>query len=63
MTILQIEDNRKGMHVTPNRMDQAAEGRYDLVEIKERAKALSGEFQLVSALGKGTTVIVKFPIT
>lgn len=51
------------MHVTPNLMDQAAEVHYDLAGIKEHAKALSGEFQLASALGKGTAVIVKFPIT
>ena len=62
MAVLEIEDNGKGLDVSPDLNSQTAEGHYGLAGMKERAEAVNGEFQLRSAKGKGTTVKVKIPI-
>lgn len=60
--ILEIEDNGKGMQPDQDFMILTEEGHYGLAGMKERADAVNGEFQFVSAVGAGTTVRIKVPI-
>jgi PAS domain S-box-containing protein len=62
MAVLTIEDNGRGMEVVPDSLARTEKGHYGLAGMKERAMAINGEFQVLSALGKGTTIIVKVPM-
>ena len=61
--MLEVEDNGSGMAELPDLAVQAEEGHYGLAGIKERAEAIKGTFQLLSTPGKGTTVIVRVPVS
>ena len=56
--VLRLEDDGAGF-------DSAApgpEGHYGMAMMRERAKVGGGSFDVVSAIGQGTTITVRFPI-
>jgi signal transduction histidine kinase len=57
-----IRDDGRGF-VPEDTLDRAAaEGHIGLVGMRERARALGGEFALVSRPGAGTTIMVRLPV-
>jgi PAS domain S-box-containing protein len=60
--VLEVEDNGKGLEVIPDLTFHTENGHYGLAGMKERAEAVHGEFELRSAKGDGTAVIVRIPI-
>jgi PAS domain S-box-containing protein len=61
--VLEIRDNGRGMESIPDLIALTAEGHYGLAGMKERVEAVNGEFKLLSAPGKGTTVMASVPVT
>ena len=59
---LEVRDNGKGMEGSTDLMEQTARGHYGLAGMQERADTVNGELKLVSAQGKGTTLIVSIPL-
>jgi len=60
--MLEIRDNGKGMESVPDVLALTTDGHYGLAGMKERTEAVNGEFKLLSAAGKGTTVAVSVPL-
>jgi PAS domain S-box-containing protein len=56
-----IIDNGQGFEVSTNNSSQDLQ-HWGLVNMRERAEALGGQFQIESELGKGTRLQVKIPI-
>jgi PAS domain S-box-containing protein len=59
---LEIRDNGKGMEPVPDLVQLTTQGHYGLAGMKERAEAVGGECQIVSAPGQGTTISVRVPL-
>lgn len=55
-----IEDNGKGFD--PEAEHSKSRQPYGILGMKERVRALHGEFELVSAIGKGTRIHVRLPL-
>lgn len=55
-----IEDNGKGFD--PEAEHPKSRQPYGIIGMKERVRALHGEFELVSAIGKGTKIHVRLPL-
>jgi signal transduction histidine kinase len=58
--VLQIKDN--GIGFAPENAVGPNEGHFGLLGMSERAKRLEGHLEVLSALGKGTTVRVAIPL-
>jgi signal transduction histidine kinase len=56
--ILSVQDDGRGFDL-PNVQSYTGHG---LQNMQERAKTLGAEFQVISAVGKGTKIVVKLPI-
>jgi signal transduction histidine kinase len=61
--VLEVEDNGRGMEAPPDLTIQTEDGHYGLAGIHERVEAIKGQFELASSPGRGTTVIVKVPVS
>ncbi len=57
--VLQVADDGIGIDLK----NISTDGSYGLLDIRERIAVLSGEFEILSELGKGTTLIIKIPYT
>lgn len=55
-----IEDNGKGFD--PEAEHPKSRQPYGIIGMKERVRSLHGEFELVSAIGKGTKIHVRLPL-
>ncbi len=63
--MLNVKDNGKGFNLN-EKENNARKNKYEslgLVSMKERAELLGGNFNLKSAPGEGTSIIVRIPIT
>lgn len=60
---LSIQDDGKGFEVPRNWIQLARQGHLGLVDSMERAAAVGGDFEVISAPGKGTTVKAVIPKT
>jgi PAS domain S-box-containing protein len=58
---LEVCDNGRGFEVPSRLIDYVREGHLGLPGISERAEAIGGELEVISAPGKGTRIIVTVP--
>lgn len=56
---LVVADNGKGFHITP---PDSSKGGFGLNILQERARAIGGQLQIHSEIGKGTQVMLSVPI-
>ena len=61
MVRLEVSDNGRGFTAPANTGDLAAVGRLGLLGMRERAELIGATFQVVSAPGAGTRIIVELP--
>ena len=57
-TVLNIYDNGKGFEISNNLVDYTLKGHFGLVGMKERAEAIGGTFNILTAPGEGTSIQV-----
>jgi ligand-binding sensor domain-containing protein/anti-sigma regulatory factor (Ser/Thr protein kinase) len=60
--ILTISDNGKGFDPHKPRADKANSSGYGLPNMQRRAQRIGGKLTIQSAIGKGTTIVLTFPI-
>lgn len=60
--VLEINDDGKGFEVPEDWNQFAGQGHYGLIDIVERAEAISADLEVQSALGEGTHLRVTMPI-
>jgi PAS domain S-box-containing protein len=61
--VMAIEDNGKGFMVPKSWLELARQGHYGLIGCRERADAIGGRFEVISALGGGVKAQVLVPLT
>jgi PAS domain S-box-containing protein len=59
---LTVQDDGRGFELKPALAQSRAKGGIGLTNIKERAVSLGGTFEIKSAPGKGTLIVVRIPI-
>jgi two-component system, NarL family, sensor histidine kinase UhpB len=59
---LTVRDDGRGFEVKPGLAQSRARGGIGLTNIKERAVAMGGTFELKSAPGTGTLIVVRIPV-
>lgn len=59
---LQVSDDGKGVDLTPLSQDQPGSFGLGIRNMHNRARLISGDFQMNSAIGKGTTISIHLPI-
>ena len=60
--VLTVEDEGKGFKLPKKMADLTVAGKLGLTGMQERAQLVGGKLSLKSAPGKGTTVILEFPV-
>ena len=60
MTTVKVKDNGIGFELKPN-WEHLEEGKLGLMGMKERAHLLGGTLEVISAPGRGTTVVLSVP--
>ncbi len=60
--VMRVQDNGKGFEPSEVLGDYNKRGSFGMVNMRERAELVNGVFDLQSAPGKGTTIIVRVPI-
>ncbi|MBX7169772.1 MAG: hypothetical protein K1X72_02370 [Pyrinomonadaceae bacterium] len=63
--ILQIQDNGKGFEMQPSFKDSLSSiqmGGNGILSMQKRAEEMNGEFEVLSEIGKGTTVNLRLPM-
>jgi len=60
---VEIEDDGVGFDMDQVLQGYASRGSFGLLNMRERAELVEGELTMVSALGKGTTVMLRVPVT
>ncbi|MEM5776148.1 MAG: ATP-binding protein, partial [Anaerolineaceae bacterium] len=55
---IQIRDNGQGFNLFENQTDFAEKGHFGLLGMRERAELIGAEFEVVSAPGQGTTILL-----
>ena len=61
--LFEIQDNGRGLSVPVDWNENARQGHFGLLGMKERAEAIGGTFQLISQPGDGTLIQVIVPLT
>jgi signal transduction histidine kinase len=57
---VRIEDDGAG--IPPTVLAQPPDGHYGIIGMRERMRKVNGDFDIVSAVGEGTTVRVRIPL-
>ena len=60
--VLTISDNGKGFDINQPRAEKANSSGYGLPNMQRRAQRIGGKLTIQSAIGKGTTIVLTFPI-
>lgn len=60
--VFRVQDNGEGFDTSDIFSDYSKRGSFGMVNMRERAELINGTFDIQSAPGKGTTVIVRVPI-
>jgi signal transduction histidine kinase len=61
--VLEVQDDGQGFQVPRRWLELARQGHLGLVGIAERAEAIGGQLQIISAPGAGTRIRVVVPNT
>jgi signal transduction histidine kinase len=60
--VLKIQDDGNGFDAKAPKSDRKARHGLGLTNMRERALSLDGTYEIISRLGKGTTIIVRVPL-
>jgi signal transduction histidine kinase len=60
--LLSIEDDGIGFDTTVARLQATTGSSFGMLGMEERVRLLDGTFEIVSAIGSGTTVRVRLPL-
>ncbi|MCA9916130.1 MAG: sensor histidine kinase, partial [Anaerolineae bacterium] len=60
--VFRVQDNGEGFDTSDIFSDYSKRGSFGMVNMRERAELINGSFEIQSAPGKGTTVVVRVPL-